>query len=53
MIQVSSMNLMGKPLGTQSFDAVKSFYLGLEGQPYEKALKLTSFVSKLPEANLR
>ena len=53
MIQVSSMNLTGKPLGAQSFEAVKSFYLGLEGQPYEKALKLTSFVSKLPEANLR
>lgn len=53
MIQVSAMNLMGKPLGAQSYEAVKSFYLELDGQPYEKALKLTSFIGKLPEANLR
>lgn len=53
MIQVTAMNLMGKPLEKQSFDAVKSFYQELEGQPYEKALKLTSFIGKLPEASLR
>lgn len=53
MIQVASMNIIGETLGPQSFESVKTFYLGLEGQPYEKALKLTSFVSKLPEANLR
>lgn len=53
MIQVASMNIIGETLGEKSFESVKSFYLGLEGQPYEKALKLTSFVGKLPEANLR
>jgi hypothetical protein len=53
MIQVASMNIIGEPLGSQSFESVKTFYLGLDGQAYEKALKLTSFVSKLPEANLR
>lgn len=53
MIQVSAMNLMGKPLEGQSFESTKKFYLELDGQPYEKALKLTSFIGKLPEANLR
>ena len=53
MIQVASMNLTGKTLGLQSFTAVKNFYLGLERKPHEKALKLTSFVGKLPEANFR
>ncbi|PCJ60307.1 MAG: hypothetical protein COA79_09045 [Planctomycetota bacterium] len=53
VVQTASMNMLGRSLKGPSLKASRNFLIKTNGQPWEKILKLVTFIGKLPEANLR